>query len=220
MAWAVSHWPVLVEVWVRFQAWPCGVCGWQSSIEVGFSQCTLVFLCHLFYSFIHSFSQSFVSHQCCIILTIVSVVILTHFKLLQCQKRGLNDYVQIGGSEGLDTTHLTVADSICGLNSKPGQWIIEIYVCGRRVQFSKLNCTGCCSNHGMAACCRVDIIAAKWLMTPLILHCSFILKTLIKILFVHVMGILVAWWDCSENLQTCLIWSVQQLMKCIQYHVW
>jgi len=29
--------------------------------------------------------------------------------------------VQIGGSEGLDTTHLTVADSICGLNSKPGQ---------------------------------------------------------------------------------------------------
>ena len=79
------------------------------------------YVTHSTHSFIQSVSQSFISHQCCIILTIVSVVILTHFKLLQCQKRGLNDYVQIGGSEGLDTTHLTVADSICGLNSKPGE---------------------------------------------------------------------------------------------------
>ncbi|PSN38852.1 hypothetical protein C0J52_26351 [Blattella germanica] len=43
---------------------------------------------------------------------------------LNCEKRGLPDYVQLGGSEGLDTTHLTVADSICGLDSKPAYPII------------------------------------------------------------------------------------------------
>lgn len=40
----------------------------------------------------------------------------------QCQKRGLDDYVQIGGSTGLDNTYLQVVDSICGLDSKAGMY--------------------------------------------------------------------------------------------------
>jgi hypothetical protein len=47
------------------------------------------------------------------------------YMFFQCQKRGLPDYVQLGGSQVLDTTHLVVADSICGMDSKPGQWITE-----------------------------------------------------------------------------------------------
>ncbi|GLV42103.1 uncharacterized protein CBL_04938 [Carabus blaptoides fortunei] len=38
----------------------------------------------------------------------------------KCQKRGLDDYVQIGGSDGLDTSNLYVAESLCGIDSKPG----------------------------------------------------------------------------------------------------
>lgn len=38
----------------------------------------------------------------------------------KCQKRGLDDYVQIGGSFGLDNSDLFVVESICGINSKPG----------------------------------------------------------------------------------------------------
>ncbi|KAJ9601113.1 hypothetical protein L9F63_000692, partial [Diploptera punctata] len=45
----------------------------------------------------------------------------------KCEKRGLPDYVQIGGSEGLDTTHMTAADSICGLDSKPGSTIETVF---------------------------------------------------------------------------------------------
>jgi hypothetical protein len=30
--------------------------------------------------------------------------------------------VQLGGSQALDTKHLVVVDSICGMDSKPGQW--------------------------------------------------------------------------------------------------
>ncbi|XP_050504597.1 corticotropin-releasing factor-binding protein isoform X2 [Diabrotica virgifera virgifera] len=40
----------------------------------------------------------------------------------QCQKRGLEDYVEVGGSLGLDNKHLQVADSFCGLNSTPGRY--------------------------------------------------------------------------------------------------
>ncbi|XP_066248731.1 corticotropin-releasing factor-binding protein isoform X1 [Euwallacea similis] len=40
----------------------------------------------------------------------------------ECQKRGLGDYVQIGGSFGLDSSNMKVADSLCGLNSKPGKY--------------------------------------------------------------------------------------------------
>ncbi|KAH1021902.1 hypothetical protein HUJ04_011386, partial [Dendroctonus ponderosae] len=36
-----------------------------------------------------------------------------------CQKRGLDDYVQIGGSLGLDNGNMKLADSVCGLNSQP-----------------------------------------------------------------------------------------------------
>ncbi|CAG9765264.1 unnamed protein product [Ceutorhynchus assimilis] len=37
----------------------------------------------------------------------------------KCQKRGLDDYVQIGGSLGLDNGNMEIADSLCGLSSKP-----------------------------------------------------------------------------------------------------
>ncbi|XP_050504598.1 corticotropin-releasing factor-binding protein isoform X3 [Diabrotica virgifera virgifera] len=40
----------------------------------------------------------------------------------KCQKRGLEDYVEVGGSLGLDNKHLQVADSFCGLNSTPGRY--------------------------------------------------------------------------------------------------
>lgn len=33
----------------------------------------------------------------------------------------MTDYVEVGGSDGLDTRHLALADSICGLDSRPGE---------------------------------------------------------------------------------------------------
>jgi hypothetical protein len=39
--------------------------------------------------------------------------------MLQCDKRGLPDFVQVGGGDGLG--QLSVIDSICGTNSEPGQ---------------------------------------------------------------------------------------------------
>ncbi|CAB3369546.1 Hypothetical predicted protein [Cloeon dipterum] len=47
----------------------------------------------------------------------------------KCEKRGLTDYVEVGGSEGLDTRHLALADSICGLDSRPGS-TEETVLCG------------------------------------------------------------------------------------------
>ncbi|KAL3280241.1 hypothetical protein HHI36_017736, partial [Cryptolaemus montrouzieri] len=47
----------------------------------------------------------------------------------KCQKRGLDDYVQIGGSLGLDNANMILADSICGLNSRPGKFE-ELIACG------------------------------------------------------------------------------------------
>ncbi|XP_059478881.1 corticotropin-releasing factor-binding protein [Neocloeon triangulifer] len=47
----------------------------------------------------------------------------------KCGKRGMPDYVEVGGSEGLDTRHLALADSICGLDSKPGS-TEETVLCG------------------------------------------------------------------------------------------
>ncbi|XP_060524550.1 corticotropin-releasing factor-binding protein [Cylas formicarius] len=41
--------------------------------------------------------------------------------IYKCAKRGLDDYVQIGGSPGLDNANLEVADSVCGVSSKPGK---------------------------------------------------------------------------------------------------
>lgn len=38
----------------------------------------------------------------------------------QCDARSPRDQVQIGGSRGFDTTKLDVIDSICGIDSKPG----------------------------------------------------------------------------------------------------
>ncbi|KAF4526472.1 hypothetical protein B566_EDAN015134 [Ephemera danica] len=47
----------------------------------------------------------------------------------KCEKRGLPDFVEVGGAEGLDTRSLTVADSICGLDSRPGS-TEETILCG------------------------------------------------------------------------------------------
>lgn len=37
----------------------------------------------------------------------------------KCEKRGMKDLVQIGGSQGLDNSKLVVAEDICGIDSKP-----------------------------------------------------------------------------------------------------
>ncbi|XP_067000519.2 corticotropin-releasing factor-binding protein [Anabrus simplex] len=47
----------------------------------------------------------------------------------KCQDRGLADYAELGGAEGLDTTHLNVDDSICGTDSRPGS-TMETILCG------------------------------------------------------------------------------------------
>lgn len=47
----------------------------------------------------------------------------------ECAKRGLQDHVQIGGSDGLDSTNLLLLDSICGVNSKPEN-IENVMGCG------------------------------------------------------------------------------------------
>ncbi|KAK8384809.1 hypothetical protein O3P69_014392 [Scylla paramamosain] len=39
--------------------------------------------------------------------------------LSRCQKRGAQDFVQIGGGQGLDPLHMIVEDSICGLDTNP-----------------------------------------------------------------------------------------------------
>lgn len=42
--------------------------------------------------------------------------------LLQCTKRGLPDYVDLGGASGLDHTKMEVLDSVCGLDSNEGDF--------------------------------------------------------------------------------------------------
>lgn len=49
--------------------------------------------------------------------------------LHKCDKRGLPDYVQVGGGEGFDLSQLSVVDSICGLDSIPSQ-VVETILCG------------------------------------------------------------------------------------------
>nr|XP_023018565.1 corticotropin-releasing factor-binding protein [Leptinotarsa decemlineata] len=51
-----------------------------------------------------------------------------HKVRLECQKRGLDDYVQIGGSPGLDNANLQLADTLCGLDSKAGKHV-EVVAC-------------------------------------------------------------------------------------------
>ncbi|XP_050302261.1 corticotropin-releasing factor-binding protein isoform X2 [Anthonomus grandis grandis] len=46
--------------------------------------------------------------------------------LHKCQKRGLDDYVQIGGSSGIDDGFMEIADSLCGLSSMPGKYVENI----------------------------------------------------------------------------------------------
>ncbi|XP_046404777.1 corticotropin-releasing factor-binding protein [Ischnura elegans] len=47
----------------------------------------------------------------------------------KCDKRGMPDYVEVGGAPGLDTANLAVADSICGMDSRPGS-TVETIMCG------------------------------------------------------------------------------------------
>lgn len=42
----------------------------------------------------------------------------------QCNKRGLEDFVEIGGSQGLANSRLELADAVCGISSKPSKWKI------------------------------------------------------------------------------------------------
>ncbi|XP_076252893.1 corticotropin-releasing factor-binding protein isoform X1 [Rhynchophorus ferrugineus] len=37
----------------------------------------------------------------------------------ECLKRGLDDYIQVGGSNGLNNLNMDIADTLCGLSSKP-----------------------------------------------------------------------------------------------------
>ncbi|XP_071449380.1 corticotropin-releasing factor-binding protein [Hetaerina americana] len=47
----------------------------------------------------------------------------------KCDKRGMPDYVEVGGAPGLDITNLAVSDSICGMDSRPGS-TVETILCG------------------------------------------------------------------------------------------
>lgn len=49
---------------------------------------------------------------------------LTLLLLPQCDKRGLPDFVQVGGGDGL--SQLSMVDSICGTNSEPGQLTSDV----------------------------------------------------------------------------------------------
>ncbi|KAI5699061.1 hypothetical protein M8J75_015842 [Diaphorina citri] len=49
--------------------------------------------------------------------------------LHKCDKRGMPDYVQLGGAEGFDLAQLSVVDSICGLDSIPSK-VVETILCG------------------------------------------------------------------------------------------
>jgi hypothetical protein len=89
--------------------------------------------CMEFYLHSHNFYLSNTAH-----LTQHALIVMWP-ALFQCQKRGLPDYVQLGGSQGLDTTHLVVADSICGMDSKPGQWITQVKFLGFLVFWHIIN---------------------------------------------------------------------------------
>ncbi|CAH0387862.1 unnamed protein product [Bemisia tabaci] len=47
----------------------------------------------------------------------------------KCDKRGMPDFVQLGGGDGLDLTKLAVVDSICGMDSRPEK-VVETIFCG------------------------------------------------------------------------------------------
>lgn len=44
----------------------------------------------------------------------------------QCDKRGLPDFVQVGGGDGL--SQLSMVDSICGTNSEPGWFFFRFFL--------------------------------------------------------------------------------------------
>ncbi|KAK9731876.1 Corticotropin-releasing factor binding protein (CRF-BP) [Popillia japonica] len=54
----------------------------------------------------------------------------------KCNKRGLEDYVQIGGSQGLDNFQLQLADAVCGISSKPS-YRPELILCETSTTFKR-----------------------------------------------------------------------------------
>lgn len=52
----------------------------------------------------------------------------------QCDARSPRDQVQIGGSRGFDTTKLEIIDSICGIDSKPGNKSFIQEITGSRLK--------------------------------------------------------------------------------------
>ncbi|KAL1505678.1 hypothetical protein ABEB36_005184 [Hypothenemus hampei] len=57
---------------------------------------------------------------------------ILHKVRFECHKRGLDDYVQIGGSSGLDNRNMKIADSVCGLSSRPARHV-DYVNCGTTI---------------------------------------------------------------------------------------
>jgi hypothetical protein len=41
----------------------------------------------------------------------------------QCEEKDMSDFLQIGGSSGLDTANMLVSDSVCGAAREPSNFI-------------------------------------------------------------------------------------------------
>ena len=55
-------------------------------------------------------------------ITIYSVLFCSGFFFLQCKKRGMNDYVEFRGGQGLDTQLMQVGDDVCGFRPFPRKY--------------------------------------------------------------------------------------------------
>ncbi|RZF47930.1 hypothetical protein LSTR_LSTR008734 [Laodelphax striatellus] len=76
--------------------------------------------------------------------------------LHKCDKRGLEDFVQLGGGDGLDLAQLSVVDSICGMNSSPDRQV-ETILCG--VTTFRMVSSGEFDNSDTPAVAQADIMA-------------------------------------------------------------
>ncbi|KFM62210.1 Corticotropin-releasing factor-binding protein, partial [Stegodyphus mimosarum] len=47
----------------------------------------------------------------------------------KCKKRGLEDYVEVRGGDGLDPSMMSVAEDFCGMDSVPGRSSVDV-ACG------------------------------------------------------------------------------------------
>jgi hypothetical protein len=41
----------------------------------------------------------------------------------QCEEKEMSDFLQIGGSSGLDTANMLVSDSVCGAAREPSNFV-------------------------------------------------------------------------------------------------